>query len=61
MNEEQKKSWDILSGPKLWHATVAEDGTLEIPPALLEQMVWEDGDTIYIDINEPGCIILSKL
>lgn len=60
MNNDQEKVWDILSGPKTWNVRVDDDGILEIPPELLARMGWEEGDLLNIDVNEAGCIILSK-
>jgi len=61
MNNDEAKVWDILSGPKVWTSSVDEEGNLELPSELLERMGWEEGDTLHIDVNETGCIILSKL
>lgn len=67
MNEDQKKVWTILEGPKTWSAKVEsdpdnpEDCILTIPAELLERIDWKEGDSLHIDTTEDGCIILAKI
>jgi hypothetical protein len=37
-----------------------DDVLLPIPPKLLEELNWKEGDTIQFDIDDQGRYILSK-
>jgi bifunctional DNA-binding transcriptional regulator/antitoxin component of YhaV-PrlF toxin-antitoxin module len=41
-------------------AKLGDDGTVSLPDAVLREVGWEHGDTLWIDIVDGGRIVLSR-
>jgi len=41
----------------MWTVTVGEDGTVELPQSMLEELNWKEGDTLYYEIRDDAVYV----